>query len=258
MPRFAANLTTLFTELPLLDRFSAAEDAGFEGVEILYPYDIVARDIYLAAASAGLSMVQLNCPPPNWAGGPRGFAAQPGLEKRFRSDFDRSLRFGQALGARHIHVLTGKSEGDEARRLLIDNLRWACERAPHASLTIKPVSRSATSGYLIRTYDEAAEIVEEVGALNLGLLLDTVISQQVEQDVIGTWRRHSTLIRHIQIANYPDRQEPHPGVIDFPAFFRELDDWGYRGWVSAFYEPAQRTNMGLDWLEKARRVRVLR
>ncbi|MBK4215777.1 TIM barrel protein [Paracoccus caeni] len=250
MPRFAANLTTMFTELPLLDRFSAAADAGFQGIEILYPYDIAARELHLAAAAAGLQMVLLNCPPPNWSGGPRGFAAQPGMETRFRTDFDRALRFAQALRARHIHVMTGKTDSPDAQRVLVENLRWACERAPHASLTIKPGSRSGPRGFPVTDYDMAADIVEQVGMLNLGLQLDTYLAQQIEGDALQTWRRHATLIRHVQIASYPDRDEPQPGKMNFPAFYDELDEWGYKGWISAFYDPARRTDAGLGWLPR--------
>ena len=139
MARFAANLTFLFTELPMLDRFAAAKAAGFDGAEVLFPYDLAARELSAACHGAGLEFVLLNTPPPNWAGGPRGFAAVPGSEERFRRDFDRSLRFAQALRSRHLHVMAGKAEGPAARRCLIENLRWACARAPHASLVIEPV-----------------------------------------------------------------------------------------------------------------------
>ena len=99
MARFAANLTFLFTELPMLDRFAAARRAGFEGAEVLFPFDLAAPELASAARSAGVEFVLMNTPPPNWAGSPRGFAAVPGGEERFRRDFDRVLRFAQALRA---------------------------------------------------------------------------------------------------------------------------------------------------------------
>ncbi|MCF3974903.1 hydroxypyruvate isomerase family protein [Paracoccus salsus] len=250
MPRFAANLTMLFTELPILDRFAAAADAGFEGVEILFPYDIAARDLSRAAMSAGVQMVLINTPPPNWAGGPRGFAAEPGREDRFRHDFDRALRFAEALRARHIHVMAGLAEGSDARRVFIDNLGWAAERAPHASLTIEPINRGDVPGYYLSDFDQAADIIASVGAANLGLQFDAYHAQAITGDAISTWRKVAPLVRHVQIAGYPGRHEPQGGSIDYPALFTALDEAGYRGWVSAEYNPMRHTEDGLAWLPR--------
>lgn len=250
MPRLAANLTMLFTELPMLERFAAAAEAGFEGAEILFPYDIAARDLSRAAIAAGLEMVLINTPPPNWAGGPRGFAAQPGMEDRFRHDFDRALRFAQALRARHLHIMAGVAEGDEAEATFEANLAWASARAPQASLTIEPINRVDMPGYFLAGFDLAARVIERVGAPNLGLQFDAYHAQMITGDAIGTWRRMAPLVRHIQIAGCPGRHEPTGGQIDYPAFFAELDAAGYRGWVSAEYNPAQQTERGLGWLPR--------
>lgn len=250
MPRFAANLTMLFTELPMLDRFAAAAAAGFEGVEILFPYDIAARDLSRAAIAAGLEMVLINTPPPNWAGGPRGFAAQPGMEERFRHDFERALRFAEALRARHIHVMAGVAEGETAYRTFIDNLNWAVERAPHASLTIEPLNQTDAPGYFLSDFDLAARIITEVGAPNLGLQFDAYHAQIITGDMMATWSRHAPLVRHIQIASVPDRNEPTGGQIDYAGFYAALDASDYRGWVSAEYNPAKRTETGLGWLPR--------
>lgn len=250
MPRFAANLTMLFTELPMQDRFAAAAHAGFTGVEILFPYDIAAKDLSRAATAAGVEMVLLNTPPPNWAGGPRGFAAEPGREERFRHDFDRALRFAQALRARHIHVMAGRAEGDAARAVFVENLRWAVQRAPHASLTIEPINRIDMPGYFLSDFDLAAAIIEEIGAPNLGLQFDAYHAQRITGDVAGTWARVAPHVRHVQIAGYPGRHEPVGGEIDWPAFFAMVDSSGYRGWISAEYNPEGHTEAGLGWLPR--------
>ena len=129
MARFAANLTFLFTELPMLDRFAAARRAGFEGAEVLFPFDLAAPELASAARSAGVEFVLMNTPPPNWAGSPHGFAAVPGGEERFRRDFDRVLRFAQALRCRHILVMARRAEGTAASHSFVENLFWACARA---------------------------------------------------------------------------------------------------------------------------------
>ena len=250
MPRFAANLTMLFTELPMQDRFAAAAHAGFTGVEILFPYDIAAKELARGAIAAGVEMVLLNCPPPNWAGGPRGFAAQPDQQERFRSDFDRALRFAQALRATHIHVMAGTAQGVESHRVFVENLRWATERAPHASLTIEPLNPTDMPGYFLNDFDQAVKIIAEVGAANLGLQFDAYHAQMITGDVAATWQRVAAQVRHIQIAGCPGRHEPGCGVIDYPAFFALVEASGYRGWISAEYEPENHTEDGLDWLPR--------
>ncbi|MFN4062029.1 MAG: hydroxypyruvate isomerase family protein [Paracoccus hibiscisoli] len=252
MPRFAANLTTLFTEMPMLDRFAAAAEAGFEGVEILFPYDIAAPELYRASVASGMEIVLINAPPPNWAGGPRGFAAVPGLEERFRRDFERSLRVAQVLRARHIHIMAGRAEGAEAQATFVANLAWATERAPHASLTIEPINRTEVQGYFLADYDLAIDIIDRIAAPNLGLQLDTYHAQAITGDMLACWRKVAPLVRHIQIAGSPGRHEPDHGDLDHPALFEALDDWGYRGWVSAEYAPARTTQGGLGWLARAR------
>jgi hydroxypyruvate isomerase len=254
MPRFAANLTMMFTELPMFERFAAAADAGFEGVEILFPYDLSAVDLYRAAAKAGTQIALINAPPPNWAGGPRGFAATPGTEDRFRRDFERSLRVAEALRARHIHIMAGKAESPEAMKTYIKNLKWATERAPHASLTIEPISQITSSGYFLSDYDLATDILDQIGAPNLGLQFDTFHAQIITGDMMACWQKVAPYVRHIQIAGYPGRHEPDEGNMDHTDFFAALDQSGYKGWVSAEYTPLRTTFSGLDWLHRARSV----
>ena len=258
MPRFAANLSVLFTELPMLERFAAAAEAGFEGVEILFPYDLATRDLSRAAIAAGMEIVLINAPPPNWTGGPRGFAAVPGLEDRFRRDFERSLRVAEALRVRHIHLMAGRAEGPEAHRVLIENLKWAVERAPHASLTIEPNNTDDMPGWFLSNYDQALEIIDLVAAPNLGLQFDAYHAQAITGDMMACWHRVAPLVRHVQVAGHPGRHEPDDkgpdqGAMDYPAFFRLLDDWVYHGWVGAEYTPRALTTQGLDWLRAAPR-----
>ena len=251
MAKFAANLTYLFTELPMPQRFAAARRAGFDGIEILFPYDLAAKELARAALSTGMEFVLMNTPPPNWAGGPRGFAAEPGNEARFRSDFDRALRYGQALRVRHLHVMAGKAQGNAARRTLIENLRWAAQRAPHLSLTIEPVNTQDMPGYFLCNFDMTADIVSEVCASNLGLQFDAYQAQMIHGDVIDTWERHARNVHHIQIAGCPGRHEPRAGEINYAGFFRAVDAAGFRGWVGAEYTPRTSTEAGLRWLRSA-------
>lgn len=250
MPRFAANLTRLFTELPMDERFDAAARAGFTGVEILFPYDIPADHLSRLALAAGLEIVLINTPPPNWSGGPRGFAAMPGQEQRFRDNFDRSLRFAQALHARQINIMSGAADGPLARATFVDNLAWAVKRAPHVSLNIEVLNPIDMPGYFLTDFSLAAEIIAEIDVPNLGLQFDTYHAQAIAEDALGLWRKHAEIIRHIQIAGFPGRHEPVDGEFAFTAFFAELDQSGYRGWVGGEYDPQHLTETGLGWLPR--------
>ncbi|AGT08171.1 hydroxypyruvate isomerase family protein [Paracoccus aminophilus] len=252
MANFAANLTYLFTELPMPLRFAAARKAGFGGVEILFPYDIATKELSGCLAGAGLDFVLMNCPPPNWAGGPRGFAAEPGGEARFRQDFDKTMALAQTLRARHVQIMAGKAAGPVARECFVNNLKWAVERAPQASLLIEPMNQTDMPGYFLSDFDLAAEIIAEVGAPNLGLLFDAYQAQMIHGDALACWQRHAAIARHIQIAGCPGRHEPRQSEISYIDFFREVSASGYAGWVGAEYIPQTTTEAGLRWLRERR------
>ena len=247
MPRYAANLTVMFTELPLLDRFSAARSAGFNAVEVLFPYDTSAADLLDRIAGNGLTLALINCPPPNYTQGPRGFAAVPGGQARFQHDFKRSLRYARALGAKHLHLMAGVAAGPEAKAAFIENLAWAAALAPTQSLTIEPINRGDMPGYFLNDFDLAAEVLDAVAAPNLHLQFDAYHAQQITGDVVGTWGRMAHRVAHVQVAGYPGRHEPQTGDIDYNAFFARLDADGYTGWVSGEYNPVGQTTEGLGW-----------
>lgn len=248
MASFAANLTMLFTELPMMARFEAAHAAGFDGVEILFPYDIPLDQLRDRLTRSKMEFVLMSAPPPNWSGGPRGFAAIPGQREKFRQDFDAGMKLVQALHAHHLHVMSGKGSGPEAQRSCVENLKWAARRAPRQSLLIEPMAEQDMPGYFLRDFDLAAEIIAAVDEPNLGLLFDAYHAFQITGDVVGCWQRHWHLVRHVQIAGAPGRHEPRHGDIDYAGFFRAVDQTGYRGWVGAEYTPAGTTQAGLRWL----------
>lgn len=250
MPKFAANLTMLFQELPELDRFDAASAAGFGAVEVLFPYDLPAPQIQSALLRNALSLELINCPPPNYTGGPRGFAAVPESQDRFRHDFKRALRYAETLGARLLHIMAGPASGPDARRTFVENLRWASDIAQKQKLTIEPINDVDMPGYFLNDFDLAAEILDEVAAPNLALQFDTYHAYKIHGDVAACWAKHGHRVGHIQIGGIPDRHEPAGGPFDFPAFFKMLDDTGYDGAVSAEYVPSgHTTESGLGWLK---------
>ncbi|MBT9384023.1 TIM barrel protein [Pseudooceanicola sp. CBS1P-1] len=259
MPRFAANLTNLFTELALPDRVTAAAEAGFDAVEVQFPYDSPAMEIRNALGRTGLPLVLINAPPPNYTGGTSGFAAVPGGQQRFQHDFRRALRYAQTLKAEHIHVMSGAAWGDQALDTMVANLKWACAHAPEQSLTIEPMNAEDLPGYFMCSFRLAMEVLEAVDAPNLSLQFDTYHVHRITGDVLASWTRFGAHVGHVQVAGVPDQGEPDEGAeIDFAAFYAALGASGYTGWVGADYRPRRRTSEGLGWLEAARAAEGLK
>lgn len=249
MPRFAANLTYLWAELPYLDRFDAAAEAGFTAVEVQQPYDVPAPDTLAALHRNGLQMVLLNAPGPNYTGGARGFAAVPGGERRFDYDMRRAVRYAQALGASIIHVITGDGAGDAAKTTLIGNLKRAAATLPDGlTMTLEPLCGESHPGYFLNSFALAAEVIDAAGASNIGLQFDSYHAQQITGDALGAFEAMQPLIQHIQIGDAPGRVAPGQGSIDFPALFDAIDTSGYDGWISAEYRTDGRTDKTLDWM----------
>lgn len=246
MPKFCANLTMLFTEHPLMERFGAARTAGFDAVELLFPYDDPVPDMLDRIARNDLRIALINCPPPNYTGGARGFAAVEGA--RFQQDFRRSLRYAKALGAKHLHIMAGTAEGAKARSVFVENLRWAAATAPEQSLTIEPINADDMPGYFLNDFDLARDVIREVNAPNVRLQFDAYHAQKITGDVMRTWANCRDLVVHVQVGQTPNRSEPDQGEIDYPAFFAQLDADGFQGWVSGEYTPAGHSDEGLGWI----------
>ncbi|WP_372886877.1 hydroxypyruvate isomerase family protein [Shimia sp.] len=250
MIRFAANISLLFTELPLLDRIAAARDAGFDAVEILFPYDHDPALIRARLQHCGMPLALINTPAPDWQSGGRGSAALPGAEKRFQREFAYALEVAGALGAEKLHVMSGRAGGAAAKERLIANLHWACDAAAGLNLTIEPINTTDMPGYFLDDFDLAADVLDRVKAANLSLQFDAYHAARITGDPVATWARHGHRATHVQIADAPGRHEPGSGHIDFASFFARLEATGYRGYVSAEYHPADTTTRGLGWLRR--------
>lgn len=251
MLRLAANLSLLFTERPFMERFRAAKEAGFDAVEVLFPYDCPAQDMRDQLVWNAQSFVLMNCPPPNFAGGPRGFAAEPGSEDRFRRDFDRVMRYAGVLRPKIVHIMSGNAEGPVAAQVLVDNLKWAAGRSRGTTLTIEPLNRLDMPGYFLNSYDLAAEILDRVGLPEVRLQFDSYHAQVIHGDALATWKAHGHRAAHVQIGGAPGRTEPSKGELDHVEFFAALRASGYDGYVAAEYRPTRQTEETLDWMPLA-------
>lgn len=247
MPRFAANLSMMFTEHAFLDRFAAAAAAGFEAAEYLFPYAETAADVRAALDAAGLQQALFNCPPGDWEGGERGMSAIPGREAEFRETIAKALDYAGVIGPDRLHIMAGLTSGAEAEATYIENLKWATAQAPDRTFLIEPINSRDMPGYFISTSDHGLRILDAVGAPNLKLQFDLYHAQIMEGDLTKRLEALIDRVGHIQIAGVPDRHEPDIGELNYPALFETLDRLGYTGWVGCEYRPAGRTEDGLGW-----------
>lgn len=255
MPRFAANLSLMFQELPFLDRFQAAAEAEFEAVEFLFPYDHPAEQLAERLRANKLKNVLFNLPPGDWAAGERGIASLPERRDEFRQGVGRAIQYARVLGTPSLHVMAGLVPpgvaAAERRAVFVENLRFAAEQcAPHdIQVLIEPINQRDMPGYLLSLQADAHALREEVGAPNLKVQMDFYHAQIMEGDLAMTFRKHQPHIGHIQIAGVPGRHEPDTGEVNYPYLFALLDELGYEGWVGCEYRPAGTTTQGLGWLK---------
>ncbi len=253
MPRFSANLTMLFTDVPLLERFARAAAAGFRAVEVQFPYELPAEAIRSELSRHGLTMVLHNLPAGDWAAGDRGIACDPGRRDEFRDGIGRALAYARALGVSRLNCLAGRPASGageaETTAVLVDNLRHAAARCAEAgvSLLLEPVNRRDVPGFFVHRTDQAVRIIDEVGAPNLALQYDIYHAQRTEGEVASTLSALISRIGHVQFADNPGRHEPGTGELNFDFIFAHLDRLGYAGWVGAEYKPKGATEAGLDW-----------
>ena len=256
MPRFAANLTMLFTELPFLDRFEAAAQAGFTAVEFLFPYAFDAQDLKQRLARNGLTLVLHNLPPGDWDAGERGIACHPGRVDEFRAGVARGLEYAAVLGVPQLNCLAGKvSAGvDDAtlRHTFVANLRFAASELKRAGLKllIEPINHFDIPGFYLTRTAQALAILDEVGADNAFVQYDTYHAQRMEGELAATLEKHLPRIAHVQLADNPGRNEPGTGEINYAFLFAHLDRIGYSGWIGCEYKPATTTEAGLAWRQR--------
>ncbi len=255
MPRFAANLTMLFNDVPFLERFARARAAGFAGVEYLFPYEHPASEVASALNEQGLTQALFNFPAGDWAAGERGLAARPEKQAEFEGSIETALSYADALNCKCLHVMSGLVKEGEEREALFDhyvkNLTMAAEAAEPLGITlvVELLNSRDVPGYLIPTLEEARRAVEATGKANVGLQFDFYHVQIMQGDLAKRFEAHADLTRHIQIAGVPERFEPDVGEINYPYLFELIDRLGYEGWVGCEYKPKGRTEAGLGWFK---------
>lgn len=255
MPKFAANLTMLYNEVDFMDRFKAAADDGFKGVEYLFPYAYPAADLAAKLKEFGLTQVLHNLPAGDWAAGERGIAVDPSRVEEFKKGVDTAIEYAKVLGTERINCLAGKIPAgvskEQAHATFVSNLKYAADKLKAAGipLLIEPINTFDIPGFFLNYTAQAAAIIDEVGSDNLFIQYDIYHAQRMEGELANTIKANLPRIAHIQLADNPGRNEPGTGEINYPFLFKYIDGTGFDGWIGCEYKPAGNTSAGLGWRE---------
>ena len=256
MIRFAANLSFLYSERPVRDRFAAAAADGFDAVECLFPYPFDARELAQRLHDHGLQQVLFNVSPGDWDAGERGLAARPGHEQRFRAALQEALDYAEVLGCRRLHVMAGLREGEPARQqaTYFENLAWAAAQAAPLGidLLLEAINPRDMPGYFLNRQQDAHDAAAAVGASNVLVQMDLYHCQISEGDLTTRLRHYlpGGKVGHLQIAGVPSRQEPDTGELNLDHLLAEIEASGYLGAVGCEYRPRGDTSAGLEWFRR--------
>jgi 2-dehydrotetronate isomerase len=271
MPKFAANLTMMYPELPFLDRFEAAAKDGFKAVEYLFPYAFEAKELAARLKNNGLQQVLFNLPPGGvdaksideaWNAGTRGIACIAGREAEFAASADLALRYAEVLECPRLHMMAGlfsdgKNKAD-VRETYINNARAASQLVAKQgiNLLLEPINTRDIPGFFLSRQDEAHDLIAEIAQPNVKVQMDLYHCQIVEGDVAMKIRQYLPTgnVGHFQIAGVPERHEPDIGEMNYPYLFDVIDSLGYDGWIGCEYKPKlgghpNGTFSGLGWLK---------
>ncbi len=253
MPKFAANLSMLFTEVPFLDRFERAAQAGFNAVEFLFPYAFSSAEIKLRLQANRLELVLHNLPAGDWEAGERGIACLPDRVDEFREGVAKAIAYATTLGVPQLNCLAGKApigaDDTVLRKTFVANLKYAAAELNKAGLRllIEPINSYDIPGFYLNRTAQALAILDDVGAANAFVQYDIYHAQRMEGELAATMQKHLARIGHIQLADNPGRNEPGTGEINWPFLFAHIDRIGYTGWIGCEYKPATNTEAGLGW-----------
>jgi len=262
MPRFCANLSFLFQELPFYERIDAAAANGFHGVEYMSPYEYEVAEIKRRLRAHGLTQVLFNLPVGDFAKGERGYASDPARVEEFREGVHEAVDVARELDCKRVNCLVGiaipRVDPAYARATLVKNLKYAAKALDTigATLLVEPLNRIETPGFLIGTTAEGLALIEQVGAKNFKLQYDVYHAQRAEGNVIATIRAQADRIGHVQIADSPGRNEPGTGELAYERILPVFESAGYDGWIGLEYRPSRPVPDTFAWTDAFRTLEV--
>ena len=255
MPKFAANLTMLFTEVPFMERFSLARQVGFTYVEYLFPYEFSASELKQQLEANSLKQILFNLPSGDWANGDRGIAANPDRIAEFQAGVPTAIEYALELGVSQVNCLAGKivSGYDNKKHMatLVENVRFSAKALQEAGLklVVEPINHYDIPAFFLNRTEQALNLIEEVGMPNVFVQYDIYHAQREEGELTATIRKNIASIGHIQIADNPGRHEPGTGEINYPFIFKEIDALGYQGYIGLEYVPSMKGNSSFQWIK---------
>ncbi len=256
MAKFAANISMLFTEVPFLERFEKAHQAGFKAIEYLFPYAFEANELAHKMNQFGFEQALFNMPPGDWDAGERGFAAIPGREQEFKVSVDTALMYATALNCKKVHAMSGLIDERFTKQQHINtfilNIRYAADKFSEQGieLMIEPLNNRDVPNYFVAHQREAIELIKLINRPNVKLQLDLYHAQIMDGDLSTLIKDVAPFIGHIQIASVPERHEPSEGELNYPHLFNILDELSYQGWIGCEYNPRGTTEAGLSWIKE--------
>jgi len=254
MPKFAANLTMMFNEVDFMDRFKAASDAGFKGVEYLFPYAYPKEQLAEQLNRYGLTQVLHNVSSGDWAKGERGIAILPERIGEFQDNVGNTIEYATALGCKRINVMAGiapaGADPDKLRETFVANIRFAGQqlKAHGIKLVVEAINTFDIPGFYVSRTQQALDLIDASGCDNIALLYDIYHMQRMEGELAATIKKNLPRIAHMQLADNPARNEPGTGEINYTFLFDTIDKLGYDGWIGCEYKPKTTTLEGLGWI----------
>jgi hydroxypyruvate isomerase len=255
MPKFAANLTMLFNEVDFIDRFKAASNAGFTGVEYLFPYAYPKEQLADLLGQNGLTQILHNLPAGDWANGERGIAVLPNRIGEFQDGVGKAIEYAKALGCTQVNVLAGIEPAgvdfDKLRETFVSNIRFAGQqlKTHGIKLFVEAINTFDIPGFYVTGTQQTLDLIDSAGSDNIFVQYDIYHMQRMEGEISATIKKNLSRIAHIQLADNPARNEPGTGEINYTFLFDYIDKLGYDGWIGCEYKPATNTADGLSWVK---------
>ncbi|AOA59183.1 hydroxypyruvate isomerase family protein [Acinetobacter larvae] len=254
--KLAVNLSTIFSEVPLLQRFALARAQGFENVEIQFPYTLSITEIQQQLQQHQLQLCLINVPAADLMQGGAGLACVAGREAAFQHAVTQAIDYATQLQVPQVNILAGRVGSEQSVEhgltTLIDNLKWACPRFSAAGITplIEVINGHSMPNFLLQTMAQAQQVLLQVQHPALKIQYDCFHIAMMGEDILQCFQQYHADIAHIQFADYPNRHEPNTGTLDFAAFFQLLDQYHYTGFVAAEYLPAQHSQQSFAWQQQ--------
>jgi hydroxypyruvate isomerase len=254
MNKFAVNLSTIFTEVPFLERFKKAGDCGFSFVECQFPYAHSIEEIQKELEQHQLSMVLINLPPGNWKKGDRGIAVDPDRTEEFKRSVKEGIKYAKALKVSRIHCMAGNVSGldpEAAREVYQENLHYAGTEIEKHGLTllIEPINPFDMPGYYLSNIYQAKEILNAVDLLNVKLQFDFYHMERVHGHSLSIYKQYADIVGHVQMADFPGRHQPGSGKMDYQTIFQHLNET-YEGYIGVEYTPQGKSEESFEWLSR--------